>query len=365
MACPHIKGFAEPELGQENDTTNGVAPEPQTAKKSGGVCPFTGKKTGEDVPVTTTTAATTEQATEAAGGEAEQAAPRSSMDIDIDEINEKDPSIREYKKLKRIMGVITQFYKDGTQLKKGHFEAMTAEIAKLDVDLQMTEDQRKAILDNKAFTGHPKQKEFLRQLQSEKDRLEAQRQQFEEKLQEYKSLYEWSTGIVRVCEWLELHLDDYCSKTLNYPKLKDAPPTPALAKEEATMYARGLEEITHNLRESQDFFKASVDGRLKKYHQLEKEMIEAQLEAIRKYPEENERRQCVEEELLQDLAFVEGNMGDEPGAMKRREKMLENHSDFLKVLRFHKEKLKVLYLENADAVEEIKFDSRYDHYRDD
>jgi hypothetical protein len=40
----------------------------------------------------------------------------------------------------------------------------------------------------------------------------------------------------------------------------------------------GLEEVTYNLQESQDFFDASLDGRLHKYHEIEKNLIEAQLQ---------------------------------------------------------------------------------------
>jgi hypothetical protein len=49
--------------------------------------------------------------------------------------------------------------------------------------------------------------------------------------------------------------------------------------DEYRAYAKALDEITYNLQESQDFFDASLDGRLKNYHQLEKCMIEAQLQA--------------------------------------------------------------------------------------
>ncbi len=91
-------------------------------------------------------------------------------------------------------------------------------------------------------------------------------------------------------------------------------------------------------------------------------MIEAQLEVVRKYPESNERRKHVEAELQQDLEFVIGNMAETPDAERRREKMLEAHADFFKVLKFHKEKLKVLYLEESTPEQKREFDPRYDHY---
>lgn len=91
-------------------------------------------------------------------------------------------------------------------------------------------------------------------------------------------------------------------------------------------------------------------------------MIEAQLEVVRKYPETSERRKHVEAELVQDLEFVKGNMVETPDAERRREKMLEAHADFFKVLKFHKEKLKVLYLEESTDAQKREYDPRFDHY---
>jgi len=84
--------------------------------------------------------------------------------------------------------------------------------------------------------------------------------------------------------------------------------------------------------------------------------VEAQLAVVRKYPEDNERRKHIEEELLQDLAFVEENMNGATSDTRRREKMLNSHSDFFKVLKFHKEKLRVLYFDNTTKVYDPKFD---------
>ena len=55
-----------------------------------------------------------------------------------------------------------------------------------------------------------------------------------------------------------------------------------------------MDEIVYNLEESQDFFAASLDGRLNKYHNIEKEIILSQLTAIRQFPEDNPRRVYIE-----------------------------------------------------------------------
>ncbi len=174
--------------------------------------------------------------------------------IDIDEVDAENPSLAEYKKIKRVMGIMTQFYTDGTEFKKGHYDHVTGELAKLEIDLKMVEEQIQVLAERNNIQGHPKQKEYLSSLNGEKQRLEDQRQMFLTKQKDYSELSEWSQGIVQVCLWLEANLDEYCSKTLNYPKLKDCKPAPKLDKETALRYSSGLDEIYHNLQESQDFF---------------------------------------------------------------------------------------------------------------
>jgi hypothetical protein len=112
-----------------------------------------------------------------------------------------------------------------------------------------------------------------------------------------------------------------------------------LTVDEYRIFKRGLDEITFNLQESMDFFNASLDGRLQRFHQLEKCMIEAQLQAIRKYPEDNARRQHVEAELVKDLEYVKDNMKEDPQVVKHRERMRQMHNDFFSLLKWQREKI--------------------------
>lgn len=156
------------------------------------------------------------------------------------------------------MGIMTQFYKDGTDLKRGHYEHVTEQMALLDVDMKMAREQLEALAAVPEWANHPKKKSYAQELQDDIERLTKQREVFVQKQKEYGELAEWSQGIVRVCLWLELNLDDYCSKTLDYPKLKDAQKPPVLDKETAQTYSLGLDEIFHNLKESQDFFEVRM-----------------------------------------------------------------------------------------------------------
>lgn len=46
----------------------------------------------------------------------------------------EDPTMEEYKRLRRVMGMITKFYENGTLMKKGHYDDVTVQIGKLDED---------------------------------------------------------------------------------------------------------------------------------------------------------------------------------------------------------------------------------------
>eukprot|EP01088_Endostelium_zonatum_P005755 TRINITY_DN1764_c0_g1_i1.p1 TRINITY_DN1764_c0_g1~~TRINITY_DN1764_c0_g1_i1.p1 ORF type:complete len:335 (-),score=95.64 TRINITY_DN1764_c0_g1_i1:89-1093(-) len=279
--------------------------------------------------------------------------------VDIAEVDD-NPTLQEYRKIKRTMGIVTQFYKDGTELKKGHYEQVSEDIKRLDSDVEMLDEQNKA-LDDPSFIDHPKKKSYRNDLAEEKQRLLEQRELLTKKQGEYKELYEWSQGINRVCDWLEVSLDEYCCFTIGLPLRKDVKPAPDLDDATKVKYSEGLDEIHHNLEESQDFFSASVDGRLHKYHTIEKSIIEAQLEVVRKYPESSERRQYIEAELLKDLEFVSGNMVATPDGQKRREKMMSAHADFFKVLDYFKKKLTLLpEVDSSERTYDPKFDIWFD-----
>jgi len=284
------------------------------------------------------------------------------IDIDVDSIS-VTPSLKEYKKLRNVMAMITRFYRDGSLKKHENFKAMEEEIAKLEYDRKMCEEQISALDEKPYWKIHPKTKEYRKNLQDELEALDKQRENFLKKKQEFFDLYEWSKSIVEVCEWLELNMDDYCKNhmtDLPANMFKDLKPVPELTDEQKKVYRKGLAEITYNLDESQDFFQASIDGRLTKYHNIEKQMIEAQLRVIQKYPEDNARRQHVEAELQKDLEYVSSHMEETPEGRKRREKMLKNHQEFFKVLKYHKDKLGALGLD----IEERKYDPKFDHFND-
>jgi len=283
------------------------------------------------------------------------------VDIDVDSISEV-PSVKEYKKLRNVMSMITRFYRDGSERKRENYETMKEELAKLEIDFLMCSEQL-AALDYQKFDPHPKAKEYRRQLFAELERLKEQRQALFSKRDEFQALFTWSKQIVEICEWLELNMDDYCKKNI-----KDLPPSlfshighvPELDEEKKAIYRKGLAEITYNLDESQDFFQASIDGRLNKYHNIEKQIIEAQLNVMVKYSEDNPRRKHIQAELEKDLEYVKTNMEETPEGRKRREKMLKNHQEFFKVLKYHKDKLGAL----GKDQEERKYDPKFDHYND-
>jgi len=254
---------------------------------------------------------------------------------ETDDINDT-PTVLEYKKLKRVMRIMIKFYEDGSQAKLDQADDQDYELQKVEADLKMVEAQLAAL---KPFPIHPKRTEYETELIEERDALIRTRDKFIAKVKELRSLHVWSLGIVDATRWLALGLDDYCvnhlKMDLNIKPIPLEKPTP----EQYRKYKKGLEEIFENLHESQDFFQASLDGRLKKYHQIEKEIIEAQLKVLAEFPPINPRQQSVEEELKKDLEFVSENMKESPSGTAKRERMLSMHKDFVTVLGWFRTKL--------------------------
>jgi len=254
---------------------------------------------------------------------------------ETDDINDT-PTVLEYKKLKRVMRIMIKFYEDGSQAKLDQAEDMEYELQKVEADLKMVQAQLEAL---KPFPIHPKRTAYETELVEEEEALVRTRDKFRTKVAELRGLHVWSLGIVDATKWLALGLDDYC---VNHLKMDlDVKPVP-LERPSAELYRKykkGLDEITENLHESQDFFQASLDGRLKKYHQIEKDIIEAQLKVIAEFPPVNPRQQHVEEELKKDLEFVSENMKESPSGTAKRERMLSMHKDFVTVLVWFKDKL--------------------------
>lgn len=87
-------------------------------------------------------------------------------------------------------------------------------------------------------------------------------------------------------------------------------------------------------------------------------MIQAQLEILKKYPEDSPRRIAVEEELKKDMDYVEENMKESPDVTRHRERMRLMHQDFFSVLKWQREKMLQMPFDHPELligdVEELK-----------
>lgn len=264
------------------------------------------------------------------------------MDKEFDEIGEH-PSLKQYRKLKRVMASITSFYENGTKKKLENYEQMVKNLEDLNADLAAVEAQLKALESEAAFRGHPKTIQYREFLEGELDQFTKKKASMEAKKKEFYDLHVWSGVINQVCTWLEDNLDAYALEVI--PELKGkitARPVAQLTPDQIRQYSRGLDEISYNLRESQDFFQAGIDGRLRVYHDIERRIIASQLQAMQQAAPNTMRTAMLGEELQQDMEYVNGNDDDSQEALARREKMLRNHRAYMKVLQYHTDKLKVL-----------------------
>lgn len=136
-----------------------------------------------------------------------------SLDAEFDEIGgpatAAHPSLKQYRKLKRVMSSITGFYLNGTTKKLEKYQMMVDNIAKLDVDIGAARAQLEALDTNPAFKGHPKTLEYRAFLEGELTEFAAKRESMEKKKKEFYDLHVWSGVINKVCSWLEDNLDAY------------------------------------------------------------------------------------------------------------------------------------------------------------
>jgi len=268
----------------------------------------------------------------------------------IDDINDV-PTAQEYQKLKRIMQIMQRFYEKGTEAKAIQKQDAIDEYEKLQIDIKMINDQL-AVLEQ--FPPiHPKRQFYDNNLQQELESLQSQITTFIQKIEEFTKLHEWSLTIVAAVRWLGGNIEDYCNETFKVnPRLTITHID--INKEQLEIHKKGLDEITYNLQESQDFFEASLDGRLNRFHQLEKCMIEGMIQVLKKYPESNSRRQFIEGELQKDLEYVTENMKENPKRHQHKERMKSMHRDFFRVLRWQRRKLKVMLGIDDNEVEDEK-----------
>jgi hypothetical protein len=273
-----------------------------------------------------------------------------------DEDIKESPNMKEYKQLNRVMNVMVKFYIRGEETKKNQFLEASEQMKKIDGILCQVNLQIKSLAPFPEF--HPKRKGYLEHLEKEKKELTEIRDTYATQAKGFEDLYHWGGKIVQTMRWLEGNLKHYANQNLetNF----DLEPI-KLTPDEYLLYKGGLEEVTYNLQESQDFFDASLDGRLNKYHDIEKNIIEAQLAVLSKWPEDDQRRQHVEAELKADLEFVVGNMEESPKIRRHRERMQAMHKDFFALLKWQRNKIQTIMATEPEIfidgdVEKLKAD---------
>jgi hypothetical protein len=174
-----------------------------------------------------------------------------------------NPSEAEYRKLGRIMVIMIRFYEKGSATKKAEYERVIADLARLADDEKMILAQIECLQNFPPI--HPKRGEYESNLEDELVQLKAARERVAPQIQHWKELYEWSLKIVETVNWLGKQLEEYSNESFK-TELKVDPENSKLTVDLFRIYKRGLDEITYNLQESQDFFDASIDGRYENRH---------------------------------------------------------------------------------------------------
>lgn len=168
------------------------------------------------------------------------------------------PSEAEYRKLGRIMVIMIRFYEKGSATKKAEYERLMADLERLAEDEKMILEQIECLQNFPPI--HPKRGEYEANLEEEHEALKAARERVMPQIEAWKELYDWSLKIVDTVNWLGKQLEEYSNESFK-TELKVDPEASKLSVDLFRIYKRGLDEITYNLQESQDFFDASLDGR--------------------------------------------------------------------------------------------------------
>jgi len=151
-----------------------------------------------------------------------------------------------------------RFYEKGSATKKAEYERLIGDIERLAVDEKMINEQIECLQNYPPI--HPKRGEYEANLEEELEQLKAARERVMPQIQHWKELYDWSLKIVETVNWLGKQLEAYSNDAFK-TEFKVDPEASKLSVELFRIYKRGLDEITYNLQESQDFFDASLDGR--------------------------------------------------------------------------------------------------------
>jgi hypothetical protein len=166
-----------------------------------------------------------------------------------DEDISESPNMKEYKQLNRVMNVMVKFYIRGEETKKNQFEEASDQMKKIDGILCQVNLQINSLAPFPEF--HPKRKGYLEHLDKEKKELTEIRDKYAVQAKEFEDLFHWGGKIVQTMRWLEGNLKHYSNQNLETNFVLDPI---KLTPSDYLLYKGGLEEVTYNLQESQDFF---------------------------------------------------------------------------------------------------------------
>eukprot|EP00004_Rigifila_ramosa_P002370 TRINITY_DN12471_c0_g1_i1.p1 TRINITY_DN12471_c0_g1~~TRINITY_DN12471_c0_g1_i1.p1 ORF type:complete len:392 (-),score=114.22 TRINITY_DN12471_c0_g1_i1:19-1077(-) len=187
---------------------------------------------------------------------------------------------------------------------------------------------------------HPKMLQYQKNLKEAEADILAQIERLQKGEKEFEALWLWSQNVVRAIKWVETYQDEYCNQ-----KLGRSVPVSAkedISEEDKVTFKKALHEIHFNLDESLDFFHASLDGRLAKYHEIEKAMLEAQIAVLDSFERISMRKLAILAELQQDQEYLASQMNVTPDTIGRRQRMTEMHTDFFDLLNWQRARLNAM-----------------------
>ena len=140
------------------------------------------------------------------------------------------------------------------------------------------------------------------------------------------------------------NLDSYCSANIpNLPEsvVKSLQPETPVNKEQIADHLLALELIGKSVTESKDYFEGALNGGLEKYYNVEKLLLEAQLQVLQKYDATSERKLISESAMRQELEHAKQQLAQiaDEKVKTRRQRVVVMFNIFLAALNWFTQKL--------------------------
>lgn len=252
-----------------------------------------------------------------------------------------------YKKLRKMLLLISNFYKSGLRTKTESSKGASESLVRMRVDEQMAKKQLETLESNNAWKGLLKFNDLKTAYTDDVTRIAEEIKILQTHVDSSTEAIVRTKKITTCCEYLTANFDSYCgAKIANLPEsvVKSLQPETPVNKEQIADHLFALELIGKSVTEAKDFFESALNGGLEKYYRVEKLLLESQLQVLQKYDASSKRKLIQESEMKQDLEFAKQQLAqlEDEKTRTRRQRLVAMFNVFLEALNWFTQKLQTV-----------------------